>query len=69
MLEAGGLRLEPATVDVVDVARAAVEAARIRTAGTEVTLRAVAESSTIETDAGRLNLFFQRFGMPATITD
>ena len=54
-LEAGGLRLEPATVDVVDVARAAVEAARIRAAGsTEVTLRAVAESSTIETDAGRL---------------
>jgi len=53
-LEAGGLRLEPATVDVVDVARAAVEAARIRAAGAEVTLRAVAESSTIETDAGRL---------------
>ena len=54
-LEAGGLRLEPATVDVVDVARAAVEAARIRAGGsTEVTLRAVAESSTIETDAGRL---------------
>ncbi|HEX3057612.1 MAG TPA: ATP-binding protein [Gaiellaceae bacterium] len=53
-LEAGGLRLEPATVDVVDVARAAVEAARIRAAGIEVTLRAVAESSTIETDAGRL---------------
>src|SRR5947199_245309 len=54
-LEAGGLRLEPATVDVVDVARAAVEAARIRAGETtEVTLRAVAESSTIETDAGRL---------------
>jgi PAS domain S-box-containing protein len=54
-LEAGGLRLEPATVDVVDVARAAVEAASARAGeSAEVTLRAVAESSTIETDAGRL---------------
>jgi PAS domain S-box-containing protein len=53
-LEAGGLRLEPATVDVVDVARAAVDAARMRAGEAEVTLRAVAENSTIETDAGRL---------------
>jgi signal transduction histidine kinase len=54
-LESGGLRLEPATVEVVAVARAAVEAARIRAGeSAEVALRAVAESSTIETDAGRL---------------
>jgi PAS domain S-box-containing protein len=53
-LEAGGLRLEPATVDVVDVARAAVDAARMRAGEAEVTLRAVAKNSTIETDAGRL---------------
>jgi len=54
-LEAGGLRLEPATVDVVDVARAAVDAARIRAGeSAEVELCAVTESATIETDAGRL---------------
>jgi PAS domain S-box-containing protein len=54
-LEAGGLRLEPAAVDPVDVARAAVAAAQLRAGDTaEVELHAAPESSTIETDAGRL---------------
>jgi PAS domain S-box-containing protein len=54
-LEAGGLRLEPATVDSVEIARGAVEAARIRAGeGAEIDLRADSGLPTIETDAGRL---------------
>jgi len=54
-LEAGGLRLEPAAVDSVEIARAAVEAARIRAGeGAEIDLRAESGLPTIETDAGRL---------------
>jgi signal transduction histidine kinase len=54
-LESGGLRLEPAAVDAVAVARAAVEAAQLRAGDhADVELRAASASSTIETDAGRL---------------
>ena len=54
-LESGGLRLEPAAVDAVAVARAAVEAAQLRAGDSaDVELRATSASTTIETDAGRL---------------
>jgi PAS domain S-box-containing protein len=54
-LEAGGLRLEPAAVDSVEIARAAVEAARTRAGeGAEIDLCAESGLPTIETDAGRL---------------
>jgi signal transduction histidine kinase len=54
-LESGGLRLEPAVVDAVEIARAAVDAARLRASeGAEVELRAAGELPPIETDAGRL---------------
>jgi PAS domain S-box-containing protein len=54
-LESGGLRLEPAAVDAVAVARAAVEAAQLRAGeSADVELRTASASSTIETDAGRL---------------
>jgi PAS domain S-box-containing protein len=53
-LEAGGLRLEPALVDAVEIGRAAVEAARVRTDGAVVELDATDELPPIETDAGRL---------------
>ena len=54
-LESGGLRLEPAAVDAVAVAHAAVEAAQLRAGeSADVELRAATASTTIETDAGRL---------------
>jgi signal transduction histidine kinase len=53
-LESGGLRLEPEIVDVVDVARAAVDGARSRVEGVLVELNAGADVPPIETDGGRL---------------
>ena len=53
-LESGGLRLEPALVDAAEVARAAVEAARLRTVRATVELNAPAELPQLETDADRL---------------
>jgi PAS domain S-box-containing protein len=52
-LESGGLRLEPAAVDPAEVARAAVEGARLR-AEADVALVAPETMPQIETDAGRL---------------
>jgi signal transduction histidine kinase len=52
-LESGGLRLEHAVVDPAEVARAAVEGARMR-AEADVALVAPEEMPPIETDAGRL---------------
>ncbi len=52
-LESGGLRLEAASVDPAEVARAAVEATRMRT-DADVTLEAPDALPPIETDAGRL---------------
>jgi PAS domain S-box-containing protein len=54
-LEAGGLTLQAANVDPADVARGAVEAARLRAGdGMEVELRVADGVPVIETDAGRL---------------
>jgi PAS domain S-box-containing protein len=53
-LESGGLRLEPATVDATEVARAAVDAARVRAETAVVELNAPDKMPPIETDAGRL---------------
>ncbi|MGH3000908.1 MAG: sensor histidine kinase, partial [Gaiellaceae bacterium] len=52
-LESGGLRLEAAAVDPTEVARAAVEATRMRTEA-DVTIDAPDSMAPIETDAGRL---------------
>jgi signal transduction histidine kinase len=54
-LDAGTLRLEPAAADAVEVARAAVEAARLRV-GERIALGLHADGAQvpIETDAGRL---------------
>lgn len=53
-LEAGGLRLEPAVVDPVEIARAAVAAARVRDDSAVVELDAAGPVPPLETDAGRL---------------
>ena len=54
-LESGRLRLEPSAVDSLEVARAAVDAARLRAGDeAEIELRAQSGLPTIETDAGRL---------------
>lgn len=53
-LESGGLRLDPAVVDAAEVARAAVDAARIRAEHAVVELNAPEGLPPIETDAGRL---------------
>ena len=54
-LEAGGLRLDPATVDAAEIARSAVDAARLRAGeSADVELRAGPDVGTIEADAGRL---------------
>ena len=53
-LEAGGLRLEPAVVDPLEVARAAVDAARVRAVDVVVELDATDAVPPLETDAGRL---------------
>ena len=53
-LEAGGLRLEPAVVDPVEIARAAVEAARARVGDAVVELDAMDGVPPLETDGGRL---------------
>ena len=54
-IESGGLTMEPATVDPLEVSRAAVEAARLRAGeAPEVALRTAGEVPEIETDAGRL---------------
>ncbi len=54
-IESGGLTMEPASVDPLGVARAAVDAARIRAGEAPVVdLRTAGEVPEIETDAGRL---------------
>ena len=53
-LESGGLRLEPAQVDAAEVARAAVEAARLRSAAATVELNAPGQLPPLETDGDRL---------------
>ena len=52
-LESGGLRLDPAAVDASEIARAAVDAARVRDAKAVVELNA-ATPLPIEADPGRL---------------
>ena len=54
-LEAGRFRLTPGEIDPVEVATAAVEAARLRLPeGAEIELEAPADAGLVETDAGRL---------------
>ena len=54
-IESGGLTMEPASVDPLDVSRAAVDAARLRAGeAPEIALRTAGEVPEIETDAGRL---------------
>ncbi len=54
-IESGGLTMEPARIDPLEVSRAAVDAARLRVGESqEVELRTAGEVPEIETDAGRL---------------
>jgi signal transduction histidine kinase len=54
-LESGGLRLDPEVVDAEEIARAAVDAARVRVdGGLLVELNAGPDIPPLETDAGRL---------------